>query len=571
LQNISLARTKRKWHTSFKGMCMKKIFFLAFCCYSLPILSCTNFLITKGASTCGPMIGHTDDGIPGDPRIVYIAAKDHLENKKRAVYLDNFVYPRYIGKRAEAYHLDGKHTTPIGHIAEVLHTYAYIEGNYPIINEHQLALGEGTNLSRFTFDYDKHMRIMGIAELMRLALERCTRAKEAVVLMGKMAEDHGYYGDGESVLLTDTEEGWVFEISCTPNGKGAIWVAKKIPDGEVFVMANEFRIQEIAIDSNDILYSKNLFTLAQANNWLNKDKKSLNWQKIVCPGENHHPYSSLRRVWRLLQKINPSLDLSPYVENAYTTIYPFSTKPQKKIAIEQALNFFRDHYEGTEFDLTKGLAAGPYGCPNRNLADIEKNSTPQEDNNEDPQGAWERAISVPYTVYSYVTQCREDLPDAIGGKVWIGFGEPFYTCYIPCHIGIKDLPKYFNSGNPLIYDEKFGGLPFKLISNWVTQCYSFIIEDIKAKQQQLEKEELRQQEYIEDNAMSEEHISEYLTSYCQDNTQHIISQWWDLFYLITAKYCDGFINIPKYGTKIGYPQWWKNRVGYKKGPINYHQ
>ena len=29
------------------------------------------------------------------------------------------------------------------------------------------------------------------------------------------------------------------------------------------------------------------------------------------------------------------------------------------------IRILRDHYEGTAYDLTKGIAAGPYGNPNR--------------------------------------------------------------------------------------------------------------------------------------------------------------------------------------------------------------
>jgi len=566
---------------------MKRVlFFLLFC---TSIFSASNFLITKGASKCGVVIGHTDDGIPGDPRIVYIPAKNNKSATNRAVYLDAVVYPRHVGKKAHAYDTSDNPTQPIGHIEETTpHTYAYIEGNYGIINEHQLAMGECTNLSNFTFDYQESVRILGIAELTRIALERCTRAKEAILLMGNLAEKYGYYGDGETLLVGDTEEGWVFEISCSPDGRGAMWVAKKIPDGEVFVAVNQYRIQKISQDDPDVLYSKNLFTLAQKNQWITNNKNSINWQMIVSPGENHHPYAALRRLWRLFQKINPSLNFSPWVQNAFTTVYPFSIKPAHPLDIEEILNLFRDHYEGTEFDLTKGLAAGPYGCPNRNLdSSLESTEMPllqkriakqdvsvqSEIINDDSTGAWERAISVPYIVYSYITQSRKDLPDPIGGKVWIGFAEPYNTCYIPCHVGIADLPDYFNKGNPILYDEQFGLLPFKLVSNWITCCYSCAIEDVKFKQRQLERAEISYQDSFEQSLLFEnsENIKTLLTSYCKKNTQDIIDKWWNLFYLIVAKYSDGFINIPKVGTRIGYPQWWKDQVGFKKGPTTYNK
>jgi len=568
---------------------MKKLLLFLIFCYTCSVFAATNFLITKGASdNCGVIIGHTDDAT-GDPRIVYVPAKINKPGTKIPVYLDNFDYPRYVGKRAPAYNTSNTPTTPIGHIDELAsHSYAYIDSNYGIINEHQLAIGECTNLSYFTFDYETNKRILGIAQLTRLILEYCTKAKEAILLIDTLTEKYGYYGDGETLLLGDTEEGWVLEISCAPDGNGAIWVAKKVPDGEIFVAANQFRIQEISTDDPNVLHSKNLFALAEKNNWLNKDKKSFNWQRAVSPGENHHPYSSLRRIWKLFQKINPAIILSPWVEDAFTTVYPFSISPPQPLAIEDVMQLLRDHYEGTEFDLTKGLASGPYGCPTRNLDSsyarteiplIHKRENKQDISvkkeviNDDPTGAWERAISVSYVTYSYITQSRKDLPDPIGGKVWIGYGEPFNTCYMPCHVGIMNLPSSFYSGNPILYSKEFAGMPYRLVSNWITQCYFYAIEDVRAKQKQLEMAEISQQESIEQNALNEgaENAKEYLTSYCQVNANYIISQWWEFFHLLAAKYSDGFINIPKVGIKMGYPQWWKDQVGYKNGPTSYQK
>ena len=53
----------------------------------------------------------------------------------------------------------------------------------------------------------------------------------------------------------------------------------------------------------------------------------------------------------------------------------------------------RDHYEGTEFDLTRGKAAGPFGCPYRFLGDDDA-AGDVADPTAKREGAWERPLSV---------------------------------------------------------------------------------------------------------------------------------------------------------------------------------
>jgi dipeptidase len=83
--------------------------------------------------------------------------------------------------------------------------------------------------------------------------------------MGGLIDIYGYYGTGETLPVDDPNEGRVFEM-CGDDlaGIGGLRVAKRVPDGEVFVAANELRIREADPDDADIIYYKNLFTSAEA-------------------------------------------------------------------------------------------------------------------------------------------------------------------------------------------------------------------------------------------------------------------------------------------------------------------
>ncbi len=540
--------------------------------------SCTTFLITKKATVDGSiLVGHTDDNELGDNRIVYIPAKDHPINSKRPIYVQSLKYPRIVAEnRADAYKIGEKKNEPVGFIDEVPHTYAYFEGIYGIMNEHQLSIGECTDSTYFYFDFDAQKRILNIAELSHIALERCKKARDAIILMGGLAEKYGYFDFGETLLVADTEEGWVFEITATPEGTGALWVAKKVPDGEVFVAANQFRIREVDPNDKDMLYSSNLFSVAEKQKLWNKEsKKPLDWLTLVCPGEFDHPYYSLRRVWRVFSNVNKSLNLGPWVEGPYTKAYPFSIKPEKPLSLQDAMALFRDHYQDTEFDQTKGIGAGPYGLPDRYLGDYDVTDFPNK-RTKPLEGAWERPISVYYVGYYHINQIRGWLPDMIGGVSWIGFDSPFNTCYMPIYAGVKDLPISMQYGSCQKYDEKFAFWPFNITSNWISLWFNQSINDVLAKQKEIEEGEFLLQKQTDEKALAlyqknPEEARKFLAKVCTDNVNEVMRKWWDLNHFLMEKYNSGMIHKPKVGQKMGYSKEWRDEALYKNGPTSYEK
>jgi len=124
-----------------------------------------------------------------------------------------------------------------------------------------------------------------------------------VELMGTLIEKYGYYGTGETLPVADPNEAWVMEMAPSPTGTGGLWVAKKVPDGEMFVAANEFRIRDINPDDPDVLYGKDLFKIAEQYGWWSPSQGTLDWLPTVSLGEYNHPYYSLRRVWRFCQRL----------------------------------------------------------------------------------------------------------------------------------------------------------------------------------------------------------------------------------------------------------------------------
>jgi dipeptidase len=546
-------------------------------------------IITKGATADDSMmVTHSDDDELSDQRIIFVPAQDHAPNSTRGV-IDgtNVGYPRIVSKeRGPGYETSGWPETPlIGSIPQVRHTYAYFDGNYGIMNEHNLMFGECTNGAKYEPDHvteeearrtGTHCRLFYSAELSRIALERCTKAREAVELMGSLIDTYGYFSTGETLLVADEDEGWVFEMCALPDDEyHSAWIAQRVPDGNVFVAANEFRIREIKEGDTNQTFSKSLLPGLKKVGWATLLNGSVDWLQSVSYGEYNHPYYSLRRVWRMFDRINPDIGLSPWVSGGgYTTDYPFSVAPKTKLQTSDVFSLYRDHYEGTQFDLTKGAAAGPYGDPNRYIGpyDGSQNNVTQ---GQKLYGAWERAISIFYQGYTYVAQTRPSAPELTKGLVWFGPDVSYTTCFSPFPSKVLNLPRAYQTGDPQKFERDAAWWAFDFVANWARLNYQRMCKvDIQPLQKQLE--EMQAQRVRDwDKKFAKGGDPKSLTALCQVNANEVLSRWWELADMLIAKYSDGYINptpsrpenqapIP-----IGYPSDWLGKTDYPNGPVTY--
>lgn len=185
-----------------------RILLLFFLAYVTTTSACTLIIAGKNATSDGSvLIAHTDDagGETSDLRLVQIPAARHEKDSKRAVLLVNGGFPRIVAKRRGwAYHPEnpvnaGQNASEVlGYIDQVENTFAYIDQDYGMINEHQLIIGETTTGGQFcgwpkSRDYPWGKALFGIEELTKIALERCISARCAIETMGGLAVEFGFY------------------------------------------------------------------------------------------------------------------------------------------------------------------------------------------------------------------------------------------------------------------------------------------------------------------------------------------------------------------------------------------
>ncbi|MFC1554610.1 dipeptidase [candidate division KSB1 bacterium] len=503
--------------------------------------NCTSVLVTKTVSTDGSvMTTHSVDG-NYEFRIHLVPGKKFEKGAMRPVYKGG-------GRGREA-----SQARIVGEIPEVEQTFTRYDASYSFMNEKQVGIGETTIGGKRELFNDEG--IFDIMALERVALERASTAREAIKVMGELAEEYGYSDNGECLTVIDPNEAWIFEIfGPGPFEIGATWAARRIPEGEIGVSANRSRITTLDIENPDYyMASKNVYTLAEEMGWWESDSG----EEFVFNKAYANPPSlyNTRREWRAFSILAPSLNLDPW-----SLDIPFSVKPDKKVSQKDLFKIHRDYYQGTEFDMSKGLAAGPFGSPNRWATRTRA-----------PQGTigWERSISIFRCSYCIVLQCRDWLPDWIGGLVWFAEDDPKTSCFVPLYCGISKLPESFEIGGRDKIERESAWWAFNFIANWADLKFSYMIEDIKKVYTTYEDQFVNLQPIIEKRALElynekPELAREYLTDYSCTMAQRTVDEWWKLSDYLIAKYSDGYINLPRTGVTVGYPEDWLESVGYGK-------
>ena len=208
-----------------------------------------------------------------------------------------------------------------GDIPQVESTHGFINTAYPCMNDQQLAVGESTFGGRESLQSEKGL--IDCQQLVRLMLERCSTAREAITMAGDLTQKYGYNDAGECLTIADTKEVWHFEIvGPGVNKVGSIWIAQRVPDGHISVNANASRIRQIDPDNADLfMASDNIYTVAQDSGWWDPSSGPFEFCYAYAP-EGRTSFAARRREWRVLSLAAPSSNLDANAEN-----YPFSVKP----------------------------------------------------------------------------------------------------------------------------------------------------------------------------------------------------------------------------------------------------
>ena len=538
--------------------------------------ACTNFLLTRGSTS------------DGSTMITY-AADSHTRYGQLRFHPGGTHQP---GEMLSLYNYGSmKHQIDIPQAARTYRVVGFI-------NEHQFAMGETTwggiaPLSK------GNLEGIDYGNLIYLALQRARNCREAIRVMADLVATYGYADGGETFSLADPDEVWLFEITSKGHEeKGAVWVARRVPEGYVSAHANQARITQFpqeparwrkargkglhpAISSLHLdyinepevecVYSHDVVSFARKNGWFSGKDADFSYADTYNP----LTFSGLRaceaRVYAFFNRIAQGMQrYEAYaMGNPKAERLPLWIKPDQKLSTHDVMELMRDHFEGTPMDMTQDVGAGPFHCPYR--------WRPMDFKVDGKEYIHERAISTQQTGFSFVAQCRKGFADHLGGIIWFGVDDTYSTCYCPMFCAIDSIPLCFREGNGSMsqYSPTSAFWLFNRVSNFCYLRYDSMIVDVRNMQKECEDYFISSVEKLKSTTTPAQ-----LTGLSHHLAEIMMEAWNRLDQLLLTKYIDGNIKYVKDGqietTPTGvvrfpqqppYPDWFYRAIVNDHGEV----
>ena len=516
--------------------------------------ACSNFIITKGASTDGTnMVTYA-----ADSHALYGSLYSHVPGK----------YTPYIDIR------EWDSGRPLGQIAQAETTYRTL-GNS---NEHSLFITETTFGGRPELEDPKGGIDYG--SLIYITLQRAKTAREAIQTIVDLANTYGYASSGESFSLIDQEEAWIMElIGKGPNDKGIVWVARRIPDGYVSAHANQARITTFPWDDpENCLYAPDVADVARKFGWFKGENKDFSFADAYAPLDFGAMRGCEARVWAFFRTIASGMD--KYEDFAMghnpNNKMPLWVKPDAKVSPKTVMDCMRDHYEGTKMDMTTDIGAGGEACPYR--------WRPMYWTVDGVEYCNERAIATQQTGFWLMGQAR---PNKVG-ILWFGTDDAATSPLTPIYVNSQEVPECLKEGNGTML--KYSDTSMFWITNRVAQFaylrYNIVGKHVRTEIDKWENAMIEQVMQIDitmaNVGYKPKKVKKIATEFSVATAQTLFNNWVNLDKYLMVKYIDGNVkgedengfidngnglDIPGKIEQPGYTEHWKRAVAKDKGEI----
>ena len=515
--------------------------------------ACTNFIVTRGASTDGSnMVTYA-----ADSHGLYGTLYQHIPGKYTEwMDVTEWDTGRYIGK-----------------IKQAAVTYRTL-GNS---NEHSLFITETTFGGRPELE-DPNGGI-DYGSLIYITLQRAKTSREAIDIIVDLANTYGYCSSGESFSIVDTEEAWIMElIGKGPQDKGIVWVARRIPDGYVSGHANQARITTFPWnDPENCLYAADVADVARKFGWFDGVNEDFSFAEAYAPLDFGAMRGCEARVWAFFRTV--AADMDKYEDYAMghnpANRMPLWVKPIEKISPKLLMDCMRDHYEGTKMDMTTDIGAGGEGCPYR--------WRPMYFEVDGVEYCNERATATQQTAFWLVGQARPGKT----GILWFGTDDAATSPLTPIYVTSTEVPECLRDGNGTML--QYSDTSMFWITNRVAQFaylrYNVVGKHVREVVDMWENKMLECVPAMDakiGSAKNAKKAQKVATELSVENAQTLFNIWVDLDKYTMVKYIDGNIkgeengkfvdngngkDIPGIIDQPGYSENWKRAVAADKGEI----
>ena len=433
-------------------------FVLAVGLASVESYACTSLIATKGASADGStMITYAADSHTLYGELYHQPAADHPAGAMRKIY-------------------DWDSGNYRGEIPEVAHTYSTI-GN---MNEHGLTIAESTWGGRPELEGSG---LIDYGSLIYITLQRARTTREAIKVMTDLVNEYGYGSEGESFSIADPDEAWIMElIGKGKSDPGAVWVARRVPDGYISGHANHSRIHTFPLNDAETIYSPDVIDFARSQGYFSGKDKDFDFSRAYAVTDAGALRGCDARVWSYYNRFaDGGVDqYLPWILRGQGEPMPLWFPVKKKLSADDLKWMMRDHFEDTPLDMTKDIGAGPFDVPYR--------WRPMSYTVDSVEYTHERAIATQQTGFSFVSSMNADRPEAMKGILWFGVDDANTCVYVPVFNSTITVPYQLAEGNGDMYNLSWDAMFWvnNYVANQAYNRYSQMIPDIRRVQSGLE-------------------------------------------------------------------------------------
>ena len=380
-------------------------------------MACTTILVGSKASYDGStIIARNDDGPFETKKMVVIGRnKQSPKYKCKISHLEidlpkkNYKYtscPSVVTKRGlwPAFGINEKNVSMTA--TETITSNPLVMGADPLVEYIPKTKGQKEVVGGF-----------GEEDLLTIVLPYISSAREGVLRVGELLEKYGTYEMNGMAFADEKEIWWLETIG------GHHFIAVRVPDDRVVLMPNCFGLDYFDLKDayskqvNNIC-SKDLKKFVKDNHLDTNNNGKFNPRVIFgSHSDSDHIYNT-PRSWYMLKYFNPTtydwINNPPY--SPISDNLPFSTKPERKVTIEDIKYVLSSHYQGTEYDpYTKSDKAGLY-----------------------------RVIGVPNSDDSHILQIRPYMPNELKGVEWFSLGGSGFTACIPQYANVDNFNSFLS-------------------------------------------------------------------------------------------------------------------------------
>ena len=404
---------------------------------SVSAFACTGFYVGKGASANGTtMIGHTVDSWTTAQSVTWVV--DRVEDEPGRTYkvADGVEFP--LPDTTYKYT-----TTPF--------TYGIWDG----ATANEMGVGCTAAITCYVTDEMKELDPTvenGLSEQFLCALVAlcASSAREGVQVLADYIDMFGN-AEQNTILIADQNEAWYMETYT-----GHQWCAVKMPEDCVAVFGNQFMLQSVDPESDDVMYSDELFSMPEEAGLAvytedgSMDLFATYSGNVLRDGNN-------LRTWYGHVLFAPSTAGEYATEAHYDLFY----QPDAPITLNDVFDMTRARYEGTEY------------CP-ETIEDYAYDI---------------RVIAIERQMNIGVIEIHDDLPAEMAITTWVCTTDAEHSVYLPVSNLVTDLADVFEyvpeTDGP---DENCAHYLFKRLSALATQDREWYGQGVRAYWNQVEEQ-----------------------------------------------------------------------------------